>query len=147
FDHHSVVYEYANGVKCFSNCRQQNGCATDVSDHVFGTKGTCDVMKYAIKGEKPWRFKPSKADKDDGMYQNEHNELIASIRSGKPINNGDYMTKSTMMAIMGRMATYTGQAITWDKAWNSEENLLPQKLEMGPLETPPVARPGVTKFA
>src|SRR5438270_12795159 len=103
-------------------------------------------MKNAIKGQKAWRYRPAPGVRDPGMYQNEHNELIASIRAGKPIHNGEYMTKSTMMAIMGRMATYTGQAITWDKAWNSEENLLPQKLEMGPLETPPVARPGVTKF-
>ncbi len=80
------------------------------------------------------------------MYQNEHNELIASIRSGKPINNGDYMTKSTLMAIMGRMATYTGQVITWEQAWNSTEDLTPPKYEFGPLPVPPVARPGVTKF-
>ena len=80
------------------------------------------------------------------MYQNEHVELIASIRAGKPIYNGDYMTKSTMMAIMGRMATYTGQVITWDKAWNSKESLMPSTLAMGPLATPAVARPGVTKF-
>jgi predicted dehydrogenase len=145
FDHHSVVYEFANGVKCFSNCRQQDGCAKDTSDHVFGTKGTCDVMRYAIKGERPWSYKASKA-KGDSMYQNEHNELIASIRAGKPIYNGDYMAKSTLMAIMGRMATYTGQVITWDMALNSQESLMPPKLEFGPLPVPPVARPGVTKF-
>jgi len=80
------------------------------------------------------------------MYQNEHNELIASIRGGKPINNGDYMTKSTLMAIMGRMATYTGQVITWEQALNSKENLSPAKYVFGPLPTPAVARPGITKF-
>src|SRR5205807_968754 len=85
FDHHSVVYEYANGVKVFANCRQQKGCANDVTDYVFGTKGTVDVMKNAIKGQKTWRYRPAPGVRDDGMYQNEHNELIASIRSGKPI--------------------------------------------------------------
>jgi predicted dehydrogenase len=144
FDHHSVVYEFANGVKCFSNCRQQTGCANDVTDHVFGTKGVCDVMKHVIKGQTSWRY-PRTA-KRGNMYQNEHNELIASIRAGKPINNGDYMTKSTLMAIMGRMATYTGQVITWEQALNSKENLSPAKYEFGPLPTPVVARPGVTKF-
>ena len=144
FDHHSVVYEFANGVRCFSNCRQQDGCAKDVSDYVFGTKGVCDVMKHVIKGQNPWRL-PRTAKRGD-MYQNEHNELIASIRSGKPINNGDYMTKSTLMAIMGRMATYTGQVITWEQALNSQENLSPAKYEFGPLPTPPVARPGLTKL-
>ena len=144
FDHHSVVYEYANGVKVFSNCRQQSGCANDVTDHIFGTLGTCDVMKHIIKGRNSWRF--PRNDKKGDMYQNEHNELIASIRSGKPIDNSDYMTKSTLMAIMGRMATYTGQRITWEQALNSEENLLPERLEFGPLPVAPVAQPGVTRF-
>src|SRR5205823_4132485 len=144
FDHHSVVYEYANGVKLFSACRQQAGCDTDVTDHIFGTQGTCDVMQYAIKGEKPWRF--PRAQRGSNMYQNEHNELIASIRSGKPINNGDYMTKSTLMAIMGRMATYTGKVISWDQALNSQEDLAPPKYEFGSLPVPAVAMPGITKF-
>jgi myo-inositol 2-dehydrogenase/D-chiro-inositol 1-dehydrogenase len=147
FDHHSVVYEYANGVKVFSACRQQDGCANDVTDHIFGTRGTCDVMRYAIKGQTPWRYNRAKSRREDNMYQNEHNELIASIRSGKPINNGDYMTKSTLMAIMGRMATYTGKVITWEMALHSKEDLRPPKYEFGPLPTPPVAMPGVTKFA
>src|SRR5216683_3408295 len=149
FDHHSVVYEYANGVKLFSACRQQHGCAYDVTDHIIGSNGVCDVdtSKVAtIKGYKPgsYLWKSNKLGGD--MYQNEHNELIASIRSGKPINNGDYMTKSTLMAIMGRMATYTGQVITWEQAMNSTEDLTPAKYEFGPLPVPPVARPGVTKF-
>jgi predicted dehydrogenase len=147
FDHHSVVYEYANGVKLFSACRQQDGCAHDVTDHVYGTTGTCDVMKHIIKGQKPWRYTATTAKRDDSMYQNEHNELIASIRSGKPINNGDYMAKSTLMAIMGRMATYTGKSITWDMALHSKEDLRPSKYEFGSLPVPPVAKPGITKFA
>jgi predicted dehydrogenase len=154
FDHHSVVYEYANGGRLFSCCRQQNGCATDVSDHVFGAKGTCftdgsngrAAITPAHKGGKTWRYSPAHGTEGEGMYQNEHNELIASIRSGKPINNGDYMSKSTLMAIMGRMATYTGQVITWERALHSQEDLMPRKLAFGPLPVPPVARPGTTKF-
>jgi predicted dehydrogenase len=153
FDHHSVVYEYKNGVKVFSACRQQDGCAQDVSDHIMGTKGTCDIdaahgeaqIRPLDTTQKTWRFHRVKGVADD-MYQTEHNELFASIRSGKPINNGDYMTKSTLMAIMGRMATYTGQVITWERALNSKEDLTPPKYEMGSLPVPPVAMPGVTKF-
>ena len=81
------------------------------------------------------------------MYLNEHIALIDSIRAGKPINNGDYMTKSTLMAIMGRMATYTGQVITWEKALNSKEDLTPPHYAFGDLAVAPVAQPGVTKFA
>ncbi|HMC64122.1 MAG TPA: Gfo/Idh/MocA family oxidoreductase [Gemmataceae bacterium] len=150
FDHHSVVYEYGNGVKLFSSCRQQPGTAADVSDHIWASKGLChiDASRYAFSikenGGKTWRCKTDPAHAD--MYQNEHNELIASIRNGKRINNGDYMTKSTLMAIMGRMATYTGQQITWEMALNSKENLAPAKYEFGELPTPHVAVPGVTKF-
>jgi hypothetical protein len=80
------------------------------------------------------------------MYQNEHDELFASIRSGQPINDGEWMAHSTLLAIMGRMAAYTGQVVTWDEALNSQENLMPEKLAWDtPLATPPVAMPGITK--
>jgi hypothetical protein len=136
------VYEFANGAKCFSACRQIMGCENDVSDHFFGTKGKCDVFKHQIIGEKPWKYSGA----ENNMYQTEHDELFASIRSGKPINNGEYMTKSSLMAIMGRMSAYTGKTITWDMALNSQENLMPEKLEWGSIAVPPIATPGVTKF-
>jgi hypothetical protein len=100
-------------------------------------------MKHQIKGKNPWTMK--KRPQDD-MYQNEHNELFASIRAGKPINDGEWMCQSTLMAIMGRMATYTGKLITWDMAWNSKEDLTPAKYELGMMPMPEVARPGITKF-
>ena len=82
------------------------------------------------------------------MYQTEHDELFASIRAGKPINNGDYMAKSTLLAIMGRMAAYTGQEITWEMALNSKEDLSPPAYDWKvKLPDPPVAIPGVTKFS
>jgi predicted dehydrogenase len=142
YDHFSVVYEWANGVKCFASCRQQTGCANDTSDYIFGTQGTCDVMKGSIAGANKWVYKGPR----DNMYQVEHNELFAAIRAGQPINNGDYMAKSTLMAILGRMSAYTGQVITWDMAMNSKEDLTP-KYEFGQLAVPPVAMPGMTKFA
>ena len=74
-----------------------------------------------IKGKENWRYKGPKAD----MYQIEHNELFASIRSGKPINDGDRMAHSTLMGIMGRMAAYTGQEITWEQAMNSQAESCP----------------------
>jgi hypothetical protein len=79
--------------------------------------------------------------------QTEHDELFASIRNGKPINNGEYMAKSTVLAIMGRLATYTGQAIAWEQAMNSKEDLTPASYDWGALPTPSVAMPGLTKFA
>jgi predicted dehydrogenase len=146
YDHFSVVYEYANGVKAFCTCRQMDGCDNDVTDHIFGTSGVCHVMSHEIAsgGKTTWKFRPKKGEVD--MYQSEHNELFASIRNGNPINNGDYMTKSTLMAIMGRMSAYTGKAITCEQALNSKEALGPAKYEWGHLATPHIAVPGVTQF-
>jgi myo-inositol 2-dehydrogenase/D-chiro-inositol 1-dehydrogenase len=81
------------------------------------------------------------------LYQQEHDELFASIRAGKPINNGEYMAKSTLLAIMGRMAAYTGQQVTWKMALESKEDLTPPKWDWSAkLPDPPVAVPGETKF-
>lgn len=142
FDHHAVQYEYANGVRLFAYCRQQDGCTTDVDDYILGTKGRATVLKNRIEGPNEWRYRGQK----NNMYQTEHDELFAAIRSGQPINNGVYMARSTMLAIMGRMATYTGREITWDQAINSTEDLTPSAYEWGSLAVAPVAMPGRTPF-
>lgn len=150
YDHHSVVYEFANGVKCFSNCRQMGGkVVNDVSDHLYGNRGVCHIDaaqgQATIKaaGQPEWKTGRNRKD----MYQNEHDALFGSIRAANPLNNGDYMCKSTLMAIMGRMATYTGQVITWDMAMNSQEDLTPPTYDLkASMPIPPVAMPGVTVF-
>jgi hypothetical protein len=82
------------------------------------------------------------------MYQTEHDLLFAAIRAGKPINNGEYMAKSSLLAIMGRMAAYTGQVITWEMALNSKEDLTPPSYDWKiRLPDAATAMPGVTKFA
>jgi myo-inositol 2-dehydrogenase/D-chiro-inositol 1-dehydrogenase len=144
FDHMACVYEYPNGVRGFSYCRQQAHCASEVSDYVLGTRGKANVMRHQITGSSPWQY-PARLARADDMYQNEHNEFFASIRSGTPINNGDYMCKSTLLAIMGRMACYTGQEVTWERALNSHEDLSPPRYDWDiSLPVPAVARPGVT---
>ena len=145
YDHHSVTYEYENGQKLFAACRQMAGCSNDISVHVAGAKGIATLDRRIMQidtGEK-WRYTGEK----NNQSQTEHEELFASIRSGKPINNGEYMTKSTLLAIMGRMATYTGQTITWDQAMNSQEDLSPSGYtwDAKPPESP-IPIPGVTRF-
>tara|TARA_Y100000758_G_C15938947_1_gene381645 strand:- start:516 stop:761 length:246 start_codon:yes stop_codon:yes gene_type:complete len=81
------------------------------------------------------------------MYDVEHKELFAAIRSGDTINNGTYMSYSTMLAILGREVCYTGKSITWDDAMKSEMDLSPKQYEFGPVEVPGVATPGKTPFA
>src|SRR5262249_33966454 len=119
--------------------------ANDVSDYVIGTNGVAEVMRHRITGKKPWALR-RRRDVNDDMYQNEHDALFASIRSGKPINDGEWMAQSTLMAIMGRMAAYTGQVSTWNDALNCKEDLSPPKYEFGELKVPPVAVPGRTKL-
>jgi len=144
YDHFSIAYEYEDGTRLISHCRQIPGCYNDMSVQALGTKGIADLSerRFAFRGDSPW-VRPGK---DNAFYQTEHDELFASIRKGTPINNGDYMAKSTLIAIMGRMAAYTGKQITWEMALNSKENLSPARYEWGPMPEPAVAIPGVTAF-
>ena len=81
------------------------------------------------------------------MYQAEHNEMFAALRAGKPINNAENAVGSTLLALMGRMAAYTGEVITWEKAMGSTEALVPSTLAWGDAPNRPVPIPGVTKFS
>jgi predicted dehydrogenase len=143
YDHFSIVYEYPSGVRGYHTCRHWAGTEARVKDYILGAKGSCDVFGSSIQGAEHWRYRGPKAD----MYQTEHNEMFAAIRAGKPINNGLYAARSTLLAIMARMAAYTGQVITWDMALNSKENLSPTEYTWGDAPNRPVARPGFTKFA
>lgn len=136
FDHFATEYVYANGVILNSSCRQQENTASRVSEHIVGTKGTSDGNTY-IKAAKSWTF----AGDRPNPYVEEHRHLIAAIRSGKPINEARQVAESTLTAIMGRMAAYSGQEITWEQALGGV-SLMPAKLEFGDLAIPPVAIPG-----
>ncbi len=148
FDHFSVVYDYDNGVKGFHHSRQQANCENSYLVQTLGTKGSamvnCARNVHEITGANPWKYEGQQND----MYQTEHNELFASIRSGKLINDGEFMAHSTLTAIMGRMAAYTGKRITWDEALNSTEKLGPDtySFDMKPPVVE-VAKPGITAFS
>jgi hypothetical protein len=73
--------------------------------------------------------------------------MFAALRDGKPINNAEKAATSTLLALMGRMAAYTGEVITWDKAMESKEALVPQTFAWGDAPQKPVPIPGVTKFS
>ncbi len=140
YDHHAVCYEYDSGVKVFAYTRQMGGCYNDVDDYVLGSNGNSRLLKFSIEsGSDRWRWRGPAKD----MYNAEHEALFAAIRSGETINNGIYMARSTMMAIMGRMACYTGKLIESDAALNSEESLTPETYQWGDVPVPPVAMPGI----
>jgi hypothetical protein len=145
WDHFSVVYEYPNNVRGYHHCRHWVHTPTQTMDYILGSKGTCDVFGNTLTGESKWRYRSSK--RKPNMYQVEHDEMFAAIRAGKPINNGEKAASSTLLALMGRTAAYTGKVISPADVLNSKEDLSPPKYEFGPLVTPAVPVPGFTKFA
>jgi myo-inositol 2-dehydrogenase/D-chiro-inositol 1-dehydrogenase len=145
YDHIEVNYLWESGTRGFLAQRQIAGCYNENNLYVYGTKGTATITGrgVVITGESAWKY----SGPGNNMYQTEHDEFFASIRSGKPINDGDRMAKSTLLGIMGRMAGYTGQKITWEMALNSQEELAPDLTSWNDeLKTPPMAQPGVTPF-
>ncbi len=146
FDHFQVNYLYPNNVRATVANRQMVGCYNENADYITGTKGVVTIGRGPnprIEGETTWSFEGQKYD----MYQREHDVLFASIRKGQVINNGERLATTTMLGIMGRMAAYTGQTITWEQALNSKESLVPEKWDWNmKLDVPPTALPGVTKF-
>jgi len=146
YDHFEINYLYPNNVRAFLANRQIEGCYNENADYITGAKGACIIGRGPtprIEGQTKWSYEGQKND----MYQAEHDALFASIRQNKPINDGERMMTSTLLAIMGRMAAYTGQEITWEQALNSQERIFPDKLDWtGNLPVAPMAIPGRTKF-
>ena len=141
YDHFSTVYEWeGSDAKTFSQCRQMAGCFNDVDDYIVGTKGTAKVLKFEITNEDGKQSFKQKG--KPSMYDVEHQHLFRSIREGKPINNGEYMCDSTLMALIGRDASYTGKKIMWEDYLKSEARLGPKDYAWGDYKPAPVAMPG-----
>jgi len=152
FDHFTTDFEYANGVHMMSMCRQIDGSDNNfprVNGHaefLVGTKGKCQVDAYSINGKRVMTRELDRKSTDP--YVQEHTDLIASIRKGEPLNELKTVAETTLTAIMGRMAAYTGKMVTWKMALESTQSYMPQKLDWDiKLSVPPVAVPGVTKFS
>jgi myo-inositol 2-dehydrogenase / D-chiro-inositol 1-dehydrogenase len=147
YDHFEVNYLYPNGVRAALASRQIEGCYNENADYIMGSDGTCTLGRSPvprIEGKTNWTWSGKKYD----MYQQEHDVLFASIRKNQPVNNGKRLATSTLLAIMGRMAAYTGQEVSWDQALHSEEKLFPDHLTWdASLPVPPRAEPGITKLA
>ena len=141
FDHHAVEYTYPDGTKMYSQCRHIDGCWSSVSEHAHGTKGTADISGFTIepKGEKKWKSKELGVN----GWHNEHHDLFAALRKGDIYNEGDNGANSTMTAIMGRMATYSGKVMKWDEALNSTLDLSPKKYA---FDADPPVMPGKDGF-
>jgi len=115
FDHHSVVYEFPKNAKVYAFCRTTTGCYDENSSLISGTKGKASLLNCRIWGGNTWRWQ-GQCD----PYQIEHDKLFAAIRSGDPINCGDYMARSTMITVMGQISCYTGKEVSWEDIHQSD---------------------------
>ncbi len=141
YDHIDVFYEWPDGVRATMAQRQIPCQYNDNSDYIVGSKGHAFIKGWntiEIHGDTVQKFEgPNR------MYQVEHDEMFASIRKGTPIDNSERMWRSTLVGLMGRMAAYTGEEITWDQMLKSQENLFPANLDWnGKLAVQPMAIPG-----
>jgi len=148
FDHFAITYEYDDGARAFHMCRHWPNSANDNSAYLIGEEGFADMHVWTpshsirASGRPEWKYDGPR----NNMYRAEHEELFASIRTGAARNDGERMALSTLMAIMGRMAAYTGKVVTWQQAMTSTEDLAPKTWTWGDCPTDPVARPGITKL-
>jgi predicted dehydrogenase len=155
FDHHIVEFEYADGTILNSQCRHQKGTWAKVDEMVIGTKGKIMFDAAHITDYKGKTLFKHDASKDPNPYQTEHDELFAAIAKGEyKFADAENGAKSTMTSILGRLATYSGQVIEWDKALNSGMSIMPKTFAWDadmPLKPDangnyPVAIPGKTKY-
>lgn len=144
YDHFAIVFEYPNGARVTSMCRQQDGTTKRIEETIIGTKGYSNhSFTYAwIKGQEPWEFSGA----DPNPYMQEHADLIASIRAGEPLNEGREVAESNLTAIMGREAAYTGQEIQWNDILNANLDMTPKNWDFGEVPEVAVAVPGVTEL-
>ncbi|NBX26432.1 MAG: gfo/Idh/MocA family oxidoreductase, partial [Planctomycetes bacterium] len=145
YDHFAVVYEWPDDRRATLVWRQYPDCFNENTDTIIGTRGRAFVNGWAgqhrIAGERAWSY-PKDGPKPN-MYQVEHDELFKSIRQGGRIDDSAWMVQSCRLAIMGRMAAYTGDAVTWEQVLSDRESLLPARLAMdAPPPVPVVRQPG-----
>ena len=157
FDHHAVEFTYADGTKMFSQCRQIPGCASSVAESAHGTRGLresqCDARRAVRRWQEQVARDPAAKGYENNAYQAEHDALFDAIRNDKPYNEAEYGATSTMTAILGRMATYSGQIVKWDEAMQSTESMTVDAEEWdaaAPVQPDAdgryaIAIPGVTK--
>ena len=138
YDNFSVDFEFDNGVHMHSMCRQIDGCDSNVSEFIQGTKGSWNSVDFAIRdlqGNIVWQYDAkSEEGRQNDPYTLEHVNWISCIRNNTPIMQAEETAVSNMMAIMGRESAYTGKSVTWDEMTASPLNYTPAKMELGPMD-------------
>ncbi|MDZ4830375.1 MAG: Gfo/Idh/MocA family oxidoreductase [Phycisphaerae bacterium] len=149
YDHFAVIYEYDDGSRAFLTTRQEPHCSNENKDWVACENGVCFINGWApqetrVEGAKPWKYEGPTPD----MYQTEHDQLFRAIRAGAPVNDGHFMAQSTLMAIAGREACYSGQTLTWQQMLDSTQHLVPTSYDMQTAPPEPIIpMPGKHAFS
>ena len=143
YDFFSIDFDYGNGISSHSMCRQIDSCANGTGELIMGTEGytNCQNTIWDLKGNVVWQFEYPKDEFGNPMsqteippYVQEHMHLVYAIRTGDYVNEAEQTALSTLTAIMGRTAAYTGRQITWDEIFKSDMDLGPSKMEFGPVD-------------
>lgn len=147
YDHFSVEYEYPGGIRVHAMCRQMEDTERRITNRVIGTNGVAEIdPRYSRitshEGEVLFESPESEID----PYVQTHVDLIASIRNAAPLNEARPAAESTLTAILGREAAYTGRALTWYDIYNADLDLVPENFAFGSLPVQPVPAPGYTKL-
>jgi myo-inositol 2-dehydrogenase / D-chiro-inositol 1-dehydrogenase len=143
YDFFSIDFDYGTGISSHSMCREIDSCANATGELVMGTEGytNCANTIYDLNGKIKWQFEYPKDENGNATnavkippYVQEHMHLVYAIRTGNYVNEAETTAISTLTAIMGRTAAYTGKMVTWDDIFKSDMELGPKKIEMGPVD-------------
>ena len=142
FDNFSTDFVYDNGVHLHSMCRQIDGCSNNISEEFFGTMGSFEsgqngggeCLLKDLKGNVIWKYENDPAFQQQNPYVLEHVNFVNCIRNNTPLVLAEDTAMSSLMAVMGRQSAYTGQTLTWDETTKADMNLMPAKLELGPMD-------------
>ena len=147
YDHFAIDFEYPDGARVMSMCRQIEGTRGKVGEHFIGSAGSAGMNgSFYVTGSKAWKYERPQTNRPPSPYVQEHTDLVASLRAGKPLNELKQVAESTLTAIMGREAAYTGQEVTWEEMLNAQQTLGPSPVSFRELAVPPVPMPGRTKL-
>ncbi len=151
YDNFSIDFTFENGMHFHSMCRQINGTTPNVSERIQGSKGStnCENSIFDLAGTELWKYeypldkdgKPTRRPSVD-PYVQEHIDMVTAIRTNQPINEAENTAISTMVAIMGRISSYTGKETTYEEMMNSDLKLGPTVFDFGPVDidkTVPIA--------
>lgn len=143
YDYFNIDFDYGNGVSSQSYCRQIDSCANGTGEMVMGTEGytNCVNTIWDLNGNVKWQFEYPRDENGNAMsqlkipaYVQEHMHLVHAIRKGEYVNQAEETALSTLTAIMGRTAAYTGQMVTWEEMMKSDMQLGPKELVFGPVD-------------